>query len=169
MRTNDLANQIRNHAKRFVSRLPLVLTLVLVSTTVGCRPGTTYLSGTVTDCESGAPVGNVTIRLRYRGWGLDGLQPVWDKDFETAGTSDQSGSFRFASSARNGRGTLTASAQTGYLTASQFTSSRTPLAIRLLKDDGSGEVTYDCRRQSECLVCGLVNGVRVCRNVCLGQ
>jgi len=122
------------------------------------------IDGYVLDCETESPIGNAEVSVNQRGWGTHNGQLVWDKDYTTVTTSDDSG--YFVISYRVGSSAHIQVKKSGFINAEQWEYPGT-ITVKILRGDKPTEMTNYCKVSSECLSCIIENGIQVCRNTCI--
>lgn len=148
---------IVNMAKYFV--LFLLLTLLC-----GCQK---TVSGIVFDCKSQQPVAAATVTTRQTGWGISNGSVVWDKEFITTTTTNESGYFELSYSV--GDAAKIQVTKHGYNSAEQFELPGNAIRIGLLKGEQPLNFTHNCRPIAQCLQCVDNNGTTECRDICFDK
>lgn len=122
------------------------------------------ISGYVLDCNTSNQIDGAEISVNQRGWGFARGSLVWDKDYVTTTESDISG--HFAIKYKVGSSADLKGKKEGYLIAEQFEFSGDNVEIKMLKGEGT-DITYHCKKSTECLSCSMEGTTEVCKNVCL--
>ena len=148
-------------------RMLIVLALVLIIPTLFLYSRREKLiGGFVLDCSTNKPIENAEVSVNQRGWGFDN-GPVWDKDYTTSSKSDTSGHFEIRF--RVGSSVHLMVKKAGYFTAEQYEYPKDGVEIKMLQGEGKNfnDITYNCKKSSECLSCKMGGNVEVCKNTCI--
>lgn len=140
----------------------ILLVLIAVGFALGRREKT--VAGTVLECGTNAPIPGADVSTHQIGWGFSNGSLAWDKDHVTSTKSDDAGHFTITY--RVGDSAQLIVKKTGYLPAYQYEYPGKAIVIRILLGNYPAEVSYNCKRSSECLSCNVEDGVKVCKNIC---